>query len=360
MFSPRRDRARRLQRRRMPECRACSGDRSCGRPGCGRAGTAPGSWSVPWRRGRSAAPNDRGWSGQNAHGGRAQRGGDMHQAGVVGKWQAGPPPSPSCRCASWSRSDLGRAARRRQRFGPPGPFRRGRRPPICRGPFRRKAARPPDNRSSAWRRRPTRVPARWPCRRQARLACRHWSVSAPVTRSCGTGHAGGSGAPSGSASAAFLSMKRGRAFSPRRHRLSSPKRASPMNPIRSGIPARAGARADSRFGAAPAPSGSLALETAPPGAIAWPAPAGCAAGRTPRRRARRAYTRPAGRTARWSGDRPGGSASAVSTPAPPYGRERNRRSTYRERSGSDWCRRGPRPVRDLLNYYSLFGCLADN
>ena len=62
--------------------------------------------------------------------------------------------------------------------------------------------------------------------------------------SCGTGHSGGSGAPSGNASAAFLSMKRGRAFSPQRIRLISPNRASPKKPTLSGIPASAGAIAD--------------------------------------------------------------------------------------------------------------------
>ena len=51
-------------------------------------------------------------------------------------------------------------------------------------------------------------------------------------------------APSGSASEAFLSMKRGRALSPQRSRLSSPNRTSPKKPTRSGMPASAGAMAD--------------------------------------------------------------------------------------------------------------------
>ena len=76
------------------------------------------------------------------------------------------------------------------------------------------------------------------------LACRQRPMSSAETYNCGTGHSGGRGAPSGSASAAFLSMKRGRAFSPQRHLLSSPNRASPTNPTRSGIPASAGAIAD--------------------------------------------------------------------------------------------------------------------
>ena len=73
------------------------------------------------------------------------------------------------------------------------------------------------------------------------LACRQRLISSAGTRSCGTGHSGGSGAPSGNASAAFLSMKRGRAFSPQRIRLISPNRASPKKPTLSGIPASAGA-----------------------------------------------------------------------------------------------------------------------
>ena len=77
-----------------------------------------------------------------------------------------------------------------------------------------------------------------PCARRQR------AVSSASTRSWGTGHSGGNGAPSGKASAAFLSMNRGKARSPQRHLLTSPNLASPTKPILSGMPASAGAMAD--------------------------------------------------------------------------------------------------------------------
>ena len=89
-------------------------------------------------------------------------------------------------------------------------FARGRRPPRRRGPARRAAARLPGNRSSAWRRRPSPAPAPPPGRCRGRWPAASGRFPRREPRSCGTGHSGGNGAPSGSASAAFLSMKRGR------------------------------------------------------------------------------------------------------------------------------------------------------
>ncbi len=72
-------------------------------------------------------------------------------------------------------------------------------------------------------------------------ALRHASISARGTTICGAGHSLGSGAPAGKAGIAQRSMKRGSDFSPQRQSLSRPKRTSPTNPVRSGMPASAGA-----------------------------------------------------------------------------------------------------------------------
>ena len=104
-------------------------------------------------------------------------------------------------------------------------------------------------------------------------------------------------------------------------------------------------------------SGRAARRPAP---SAWPPQAGCGAG--PRRcpPGRPAYSRPAGRRGGSPAGRPGGSASAASAPAPRYGRGRNRRSTYRGRSGSASCRRHPPFRSHLMNLNSYLDCVAAN
>jgi len=62
--------------------------------------------------------------------------------------------------------------------------------------------------------------------------------------SSGSGHSDGSAAAGGSAKAAQRSTIRGSFFSPRRMSLRSTKRISPTKPVRSGIRAINGAKAD--------------------------------------------------------------------------------------------------------------------
>ena len=176
-------RAARSRPRRRPECRACSGGRSWCRPAGGRAGRARRSWSGRSRRGRSAAPSDRGWSGRKC------------------PWSA-------CRCAAAicirpeslematlaaaiARMPLRRSVPVRSRTrGPaggddllrPAPFRRGRRPPRRRGRARPAAAPPRHNRSSAWRRRPSPAPAPPRGRCPSPLACRQRLASSRGNR----------------------------------------------------------------------------------------------------------------------------------------------------------------------------------
>ena len=117
------------------------------------------------------------------------------------------------------------------------PFRRGRRPPRHRGLAGPTAGRLRGNKSSASRladrarrRAPRHGPfaqARWP-------AANGLTSSGRDPFSCGTGHSGGRGAPSGSASAAFLSMNRGSAFSPQRQPVDQPEAgfADEADPLR--------------------------------------------------------------------------------------------------------------------------------
>ena len=181
---------------------------------------------------------------ENAHGRRAERGRDMHQAGIVGNRDAGRRHRQNAVAQVGAgevadpRAAGGHDLRRQRLFAGAADH------PDVQAAVRPEAARPPDNRSSAWTSRPSPAPAPRLCPVPSPLACRQRLTSSRARRSCGTGHSGGSGAPSGSASAAFLSMKRGRAFSPQRHRLIRPNRASPTKPTRSGIPASAGAIAD--------------------------------------------------------------------------------------------------------------------
>ncbi len=152
------------------------------------------------------------------------------------------------------------------------------------------------------------------------------------TRSCGTGHSGGSGAPSGSARAAFLSMKRGRAFSPQRNAVDQPE---PPLPDKADALGDAGQGwGDGRLpgpgqhqGGPIAALAQFGRQRPLPGHRKPPA------GKV-RQRCRpgpRACNRPAGRRARLSARPPGGLASARSAPARPYGRGRSHRSTYRGR-----------------------------
>ena len=75
------------------------------------------------------------------------------------------------------------------------------------------------------------------------IRSRQPSISVGGTRSSGRGHSVRCGASFGSASAAHWSIMRGRCFSPKRRSLSRPKRHSPSQPTRSGMPARKGASA---------------------------------------------------------------------------------------------------------------------
>ena len=162
------------------------------------------------------------------------------------------------------------------------------------------------------------------------------------TTSCGTGHSGGSGAPAGSASAAFLSMKRAGPLSPQRIRLISPNRASPKSRRRSGMPASAGAIAAFQVRGRRARFHNPGRAVRMRGPTVSPPPTGRAAGPRRCRCGHPACNRPgrAQEVTSKSTGRLGQRCLRTRT----TGRGRNRRSTYRARSGSAACRRHP-PAR---------------
>ncbi len=344
---------RRYRPRRMPECPACSDGRSWCRPGGGRAGTAPRFWSEPSPRGHSAAPSDRGWWGRKCPWSASPA--RPRYASGRNRWisRHRPPPSPGCRCAGRFRSGRGREVRLWPRFPLPKPFRRGRRPPRHRARDRPEAARLPDNRSSAWRRRPS-PGASATARSSAQTVCLPPAV----------------GFPGGDNKLRHRPFRRQRSPVRQRQRgilvdeagqgllapapsvdQPEPGLADKADPF--GDPGECrgnrrfpGAGQDQR--GAIGPGAQLRRQSPLPGdckpaARQVPDDPGADAGHViDQRRAQRAS--PAGRQA--------GSASAASAPARPYGRARSRRSTYRGRSGSAVYRPHPRSPLDVLNLCS--------
>ena len=172
-------------------CRACSDGRSWCRPCAGRAGTPVAFGLTPSRRGRSAAPSDRGWSARKC---------PWSACRSRPRCASGPKSFDiATLAAAIARMPLRRSVPVRSRTWPPArprspapaPFRRDRRPPRHRGRVRPTAARLPDNRSSAWRRRPSPAPAPPRARCRARWPAASGRFPQRERPSCGTGHSGG-------------------------------------------------------------------------------------------------------------------------------------------------------------------------
>ena len=290
---------------------------------------------------------------ENAHGRRADRGRDMHQAGIVRDGDAG------CRHRQNAVAQIGAgevadlAAARgddllRQRL-----FAGTADHPDIEAALGQQPRGFADNRSSAWRRRPSPAPAPPRARCRARWPGASGPISSRGTASCGTGHSGGSGAPCGQRQRGILVDETGQGLLAPAHPVDQPEPrfAEKAHPFRDAGQCRRNRRfpgAGQDEGGSVAPGAQFRRQTA----IAWPPQAGCGAGPRRSRRGRPACNRPAARRGRSPAGRPAGSASAASGRAPPYGRGRSRRSTYRERSGSAGCRRRPPSRSHLVNYDS--------
>ena len=187
---------------------------------------------------------------EDADGRRADRGRDMHQAGVVRHAGAGELQREDG-VAQIVRGEVARVrargARRSRWRAAPRPGCPAPRPNSLRAvsdfaPARRNADRPALARADRARARRRPPGGR---RRQGRARARHSrGVGRAARSSSGFGQSAGRRAPFGSASAPQRSIMRGSFFSPKRMSLSRPKRASPAKPVRSGMPASYGASAD--------------------------------------------------------------------------------------------------------------------
>ena len=249
---------------------------------------------------------------EDADGRRADRGGDMHQAGIVRHRGAGELQRQDgvaqVRRGEVARGGAGGARRSRPRAGSrpgcPAPRPRRLRAVELARELGEIGDRPALARADRARREARRPAGRRPAGRAARAMLGRFGAG---TSSSGSGQSAGSGAPFGSASAPQRSIMRGSCRSPKRMSLSRPKRTSPAKPVRCGNAGEE--RRQRRF---PGPRHHqraavvLRRTAARPAPGAAAAPAACAAGRRRCPCARPACSRAAARTASWSGRRSAG------------------------------------------------------
>jgi len=184
--------------------------------------------------------------------------------------------------------------------------------PDIQSVFGQKARGPPHNRSSVWRHRPTPEPALSPDRCPARWLDASGRVSSAETSSCGNRPFRRKRRAVRQRQRGVFVDKAGQAFSPQRHRLSSPNRASPTNPTRSECRRAPAQSPISRCGAGSARDIVPSPQLRPPAhAVADRKP--LAAGPRRWRTGPRAYNRPAARITAVAGDRSAGRQRCLRT-----------------------------------------------